>query len=84
MYMPPVGVVPAQGSDPKTDIPVLEQGKANACTGFALSSVVFYLLRAATRKPSECRVSPYMLYSMARRYDELAGNTEIGDCECQI
>lgn len=77
MYMPPVGVVPAKELDPKIDIPVLDQRNTSACTGFALASVIFYLMHAAKRKPSECLVSPFMLYSMARRYDEFPGNPEI-------
>ena len=40
VYMPPVAVVPDLALDPKTNIPVLDQGQTNACTGFALASVV--------------------------------------------
>jgi hypothetical protein len=53
---------------------VLNQEQTNACTGFALASVVYHLQRAAGRDPRQCKVSPFMLYSMARRYDELPGN----------
>jgi len=76
-YMPPVAVIPGQTLEPKTDIPVLDQGQTNACTGFALASVVYQLQRSAKRKPAECQVSPFMLYSMARRYDEFPGNPEL-------
>jgi hypothetical protein len=75
-YMPPVSVIPGQEFAPRTDIPVLDQGQTNACTGFALASVVYHLQRAAKRNPAECRVSPFMLYSMARRYDEFPGNPD--------
>ena len=49
---------------------ILDQGNEGACTGFALSAVVNYLLgqRGITRV-----VSPRMLYEMARCYDEWPG-----------
>jgi hypothetical protein len=49
---------------------VLDQGNEGACTGFALAAVINYHL--AQRK-LERRVSPRMLYEMARRYDEWPG-----------
>lgn len=73
-YIPSVGVIPGPALTPKTDIPVLNQADTNACTGFALASVVYHLQRSAKRKPAQCRVSPFMLYSMARRYDEFPGD----------
>lgn len=76
-YMPPVGIIPEHTREPKADIPVLHQEQTNACTGFALSLVVYKLLRAAGRKPADCKVSPFMLYSMARRYDEFPGNPDV-------
>jgi hypothetical protein len=75
-YLPPVAVIPGQELAPRMDLPVLNQGDTNACTGFALASVVYLLQRAAKRNPDECRVSPFMLYSMARRYDEFPGNPD--------
>jgi hypothetical protein len=77
-YLPAVAVVPGPAMAPKyKDLPVLDQGQCNGCTGFALASVVYHLQRGAGRKPSESRVSPYMLYSMARRYDEFPGNPDV-------
>lgn len=76
-YMPPVGVIPEHSLEPKTRVPVQNQGQTNACTGFALSSVVYHLLHSAGHKPAECQVSPFMLYSMARRYDEFPGDPGI-------
>ena len=73
IYIPPVAVVPNLVLNPMTNIPVLNQGQTNACTGFALASVVYLLLHAAKRKQVDCPVSPFMLYSMARRYDEFPG-----------
>jgi hypothetical protein len=43
LYQPPVAVVPDLVFNPKTDIPVLDQRQTNACTGFALASVVAHL-----------------------------------------
>jgi hypothetical protein len=77
MYMPPVGVVPGLTLRPKINVPVLDQGQTNACTGFALASVVCLLQHTAKRKQNDCRVSPFMLYSMARRYDEFPGDPAV-------
>ena len=74
VYMPPVGVIPGPVLEPRIAIPVLNQGTTSACTGFALASVVYHLQRAAGRNEKQCGVSPYMLYSMARRYDEFPGD----------
>jgi hypothetical protein len=48
---------------------VLDQGRTNACTGFALATVVNFLFRRH-RDARAPEMSPFMLYSMARRYDE--------------
>ena len=77
VYMPPVAVVPGVTRAPKTNIPVLDQGQTNACTGFALASVVYQLQHNAKRKKLDCCVSPFMLYSMARRYDEFPGDPNV-------
>jgi len=76
-YMPPVAVIPAYELAPRIDVPVLDQGQTNACTGFALASVVYHLQLAAKHEPAECSVSPFMLYSMARRYDEFPGRPDV-------
>jgi hypothetical protein len=77
IYMPSVAVVPGLTLAPKTNIPVLDQKQTNACTGFALASVVYHLQYIAKRKQRDCSVSPFMLYSMARRYDEFPGNPDV-------
>ncbi len=70
-------------------IPVLDQGQEGACTGFGLATVVHYLLRlrkvcgTKAERDQECEfnlqpVSPHMLYRMARRYDEWAGEDDDG------
>ena len=73
-YLPTVAVIPGASLEPKTGIPVLFQGDTNACTGFSLASVIYHLQHTAQRSPAQCSVSPFMLYSMARRYDEFPGD----------
>ena len=51
---------------------ILDQGNEGACTGFALSAVVNYLL---AQRGIRRTVSPRMLYEMARCYDEWPGET---------
>jgi hypothetical protein len=72
-FRPNVSVTPALTRFPDIMLPVKHQGETNACTGFALSLVVEYLLRRSGRE-AKAEISPYMLYSMARRYDEFPGS----------
>lgn len=58
--------------------PVLNQGKEGACTGFGLAAVANYLLWKRQIVPDGNRVSPRMLYEMARRYDEWPGENYAG------
>jgi hypothetical protein len=56
---------------------ILDQGSEGACTGFGLACVANHLLwlrrlREGDSSPFE-RVSPRMLYELARRYDEWPG-----------
>jgi len=65
---------------------ILDQGQEGACTGFGLSCVINYLrwVRAGTPTSFES-VSPRMLYTLARRYDEYAGeNYEGSSCRGAI
>lgn len=55
------------------EIPVLDQGREGACTGFGLATVANYLLRARGKDPTADEVSAWMLYTMAKRYDEWPG-----------
>lgn len=73
LYLPPVTRRPQAEILPPKRIPVLNQKQTNACTGFALATVVHWLL---TQSGSQEQVSPFMLYSMARRYDEFLGSKE--------
>lgn len=54
---------------------ILDQGKEGACTGFGLAAVINYLLwlRSGKRMKAESRASPWMLYRLARFYDEWPG-----------
>lgn len=54
-------------------VPVLDQGTDGACTGYGLATVVHYLHRTLDDQPSSLRISPWMMYSMAKRYDDWAG-----------
>jgi hypothetical protein len=73
-YQPSVMLIPAEMLAPSINIPVLNQRSTNACTGFALASVIFHLQWKAKREKTPQPVSPFMLYSMARRYDEFPGD----------
>lgn len=73
-YLPAIAVAPTSALRPRIPLPVLNQEQTNACTGFALANMVHYLLRQRdARAPT---ISPFMLYSMARRYDEFPGSTK--------
>src|SRR2546430_1533118 len=60
------------------DSPILDQGKEGTCTGFGLAAVANYLLRTRSDRLDTTQVSPWMLYIMARRYDEYAGEDYSG------
>ena len=70
-YQPPVTSAPRDVCYPPDTRPILDQGLTCACTGYALATVIEYLLVRAQRHVEA--ISPHMLYSMARRYDEWAG-----------
>jgi hypothetical protein len=53
-------------------IHILNQGQEGACTGFGLAAVINYLL-FKRGLPRGYRVSPYMLYEMAKRHDQWPG-----------
>jgi hypothetical protein len=74
-YTPAVKIIPAGELYPDVTLPVLDQGQTNACTGFALANLIFHLQHNAKHRDTQdgYAVSPYMLYSMARRYDEFPG-----------
>lgn len=59
-------------------IPILDQGREGACTGFGLATVANYLLTRRRVIPDRTPVSPRMLYELARRYDEWPGEDYSG------
>jgi hypothetical protein len=76
MYVPTLIEVPSKIDleEYKTfNVPILDQGKEGACTGFGLATVVHYLLRRRKVVPDTAAISPIMLYQMAKRYDEWPG-----------
>ena len=75
-FQPSVASAPADVRYPPDVRPVLDQGTTSACTGYALATVIEYLLVRAGRHVEP--ISPHMLYSMARRYDEWAENDDGG------
>ena len=54
---------------------MLDQGREGACTGFGLAAAINFQLwaRAGYADQHSDRVSPYMLYRLARFYDEWPG-----------
>ena len=63
-----------------SDKMVLDQGQEGACTGFGMAAVVNYLrwsriklIKGGARKAPPPKVSPRMLYHLARFYDEWPG-----------
>ena len=79
IYLPAITRAPAKSLNAMSRFRLvpLDQGETSACTGFALSQVVNYLLRSAQRTVRG-GVSPWMLYSMARRYDDFPGEEDAG------
>ena len=76
-YLPAVALAPPPTLRNRTKLAVLDQGQSSACTGFALATVVNHLLIQSGRA-KDAEVSPWMLYSMARRYDEFPGSEDTG------
>lgn len=75
-FRPNVAVAPRPTLFPEFHPAVKDQGSTSACTGFSLSLVVEHLLARSQREAAS--ISPYMLYSMARRYDEFPGSRDEG------
>lgn len=73
-YRPQISVRPENFKLPTNPRVVKNQDQTNACTGFGLATTIEYLLAAADRPVEE--ISGFMLYSMARRYDEWAEGEE--------
>ena len=79
MYEPALREVPFVIDNRERVPKILDQGTEGACTGFALTDVVNYLLHNRSEPaPGESFVSTRMLYEMARRYDEWEGENYDG------
>ena len=85
MYVPTLVEVPIripletyQGYYEQNAVPILNQGKEGACTGFGLAAVANFLLRRRKVIPDSTLVSPRMFFEMARRYDEWPGEDYSG------
>ena len=79
IYNPTLAPLPSVRPAPRS-LTILNQGNEGACTGFALAAVINHLVvrrRAATSAraaQARVRVSPYMLYQMAKQHDEWRGS----------
>jgi hypothetical protein len=62
---------------PPDDLRILNQGTEGACTGFGLAGAI-NLLNAKRNPDDKIRVSPRMLYEMARKFDEWEGEEYSG------
>ena len=81
MYSPALIEVPPESdlkSYRKAGIPILDQGQEGACTGFGLATVANFLLRGRGKKATADETSAWMLYAMAKRYDEWPGEQYSG------
>lgn len=72
-YRPKLAVLPREVDSRRTRHVYLQSGQS--CTGHALAAVINHVLRATNART---RVSPYMLYRLARRYDEFPGDADAG------
>lgn len=80
LYEPTLSPLPPTWPPPRK-LFVMDQGKQGACTGYALAAAVNLLLSrnpSADAKTQARRVSPHMLYRMARRHDEWPGESDEG------
>ena len=76
-YRPNIAIAPRDTLLPNDPAATKQQAQTNACTGFALAAVIEYLLDRGQR-PVET-MSGFMLYSMARRYDEWSDEDDNSD-----
>lgn len=80
LYVPTLVEVPKEYSldrhlaKTKGKIPILNQQFEGSCTGHALAAVAHYLLQTRQIVPDAVEVSPHMLYTLAKKYDEWPGS----------
>ncbi|HEY7523994.1 MAG TPA: C1 family peptidase [Candidatus Limnocylindrales bacterium] len=84
VYRPRLQVLPHQ-LDQRAGQAVLDQ-TGQSCTGHAVAALINTVLSVPKRRVPEhgsprkamTSVSPYMLYALARRYDEFPGDADVG------
>jgi hypothetical protein len=84
IYRPRLQVLPAN-LDHRAGVPILDQ-VGNSCTGHAVAGLIDTVLADIPAKTpahgaprvTTTQVSPYMLYALARRYDEFPGTADVG------
>lgn len=54
-------------------VPVLDQGTEGACTGYGLATIINFLMRLREEHDEADDASAWMLYTMAKRYDDWPG-----------
>lgn len=74
-YLPTLQALPDEIVNIHAVPAILDQGTEGACTGFALAAVINFLLHQRKLKR---RISPRMIYELARRYDEWPGENYSG------
>lgn len=74
-YLPTLHALPDEIVNIYAVPTILDQGTEGACTGFALAAVINFLLHQRKLKR---RISPRMIYELARRYDEWPGENYSG------
>ena len=72
-YRPRLQALPKEVERPKDRYVMTQDG--NSCTGHAVAAMVNAIL---ANQDDTTHVSPYMLYALARRYDEFEGEADVG------
>jgi hypothetical protein len=74
-YMPRLQVLPKSIDQRTARRRYVYHQQGQSCTGHAIAAVVNHVLKVSAASK---RVSPYMLYQFARRYDEFPGEADAG------
>jgi len=78
-FIPGNPSLPAEVIPEKEFIKIGDQGTEGAAVGFALSGLIYYL---TSRQGQPFEASPRMLYEMAKRFDNIPGETGVGTKLC--
>ena len=74
-YMPRLQLLPKSIDRRTTERRYVYHQQGQSCTGHAIAAVINHVLEISAASD---RVSPYMLYQFARRYDEFPGEIDAG------